>query len=426
MSHIPSHPPETLPHELEQQSPADPNQERHRRRTARWLGLTAIVALGALVGVGAWAHAQRQAETNAMLTIERDAVPVVNTAILKPLDTPQRIDLPGSTQAFDTATLFARATGYIGKRNADIGSRVHAGDVLAVIAAPDLDQQLAQAQAQLVQLQAALAQSQANMELARVTDRRQSQLTSLGWTSQQGGDQARLNYAGSVAAVGVARANLQAQQAQVGQLEQLTGFERVVAPFDGVITSRQVDVGSLVTANANSGTPLFSIAHTNVLRVQIYVPQEDYFGLNDGQQAEVTVPELPGQVFHGRLARNAGALQADTRTVLAEVDVDNQDGTLAPGIYTVVHLDEPWLHPVVSVPSQAVIFNKDGLEAAVDENGVARLRHLDVAADNGGTVDVRAGLQAGDRLILNPPIGVTDGMRVRTPSLFSIGREVVH
>ena len=341
---------------------------------------------------------------------------LVRTEVVKLLGTPPRIELTGSTQAFDAATLFARATGYIGKRNVDIGSRVHAGDVLAVIAAPDLDQQYAQARAQLTQMQAALAQSQVNMELAEVTNGRQSQLTKDGWTSQQGGDQARLSYAASVAAVGVARANLQAQQAQVDQLEQLTGFERVVAPFDGVITTRQIDVGSLVTANANSGTPLFSIAHTDVLRVQIYVPQKDYFGLKDGQQAEVTVPELSGRVFHGRLARNASALQDATRTVLAEVDVDNQDGALAPGMYTVVRLDEPKSEPVISVPSPAVIFDKDGLQAAVEENGVARIRHLDVAADNGATVDVRSGLKAGDRLILNPPIGVIDGMHVRTPS----------
>jgi RND family efflux transporter MFP subunit len=414
MNQIPSQPLEALQPGEVQQSPADPSQERRRRRTARWVGLTAVAVLAGLAGAGSWGHAERQAETSATLTDERDAVPVVRIEVLKPLGTPPQVELTGSAQAFDTATLFARATGYISRRFVDIGSRVHAGDVLAVIAAPDLDQQFAQARAQLVQLQAALAQSQANMELAKVTDRRQSQLTSLGWTSLQGGDQARLSYAASIAAVGVARANLQAQQAQVGQLEELTGFERVVAPFDGVITGRQIDVGSLVAANANSGTPLFSIAHTNVLRVQIYVPQEDFFRLKDGQQAEVTVPELPGQVFHGRLARNASALQDATRTVLAEVDVDNRDGTLAPGIYAVVRLDEPQSYPLISVPSQAVIFDKDGLQAAVDESGVARIRHLDVAADNGGTVDVRGGLKAGDHLILNPPIGVTDGMRVKT------------
>ena len=416
MNDIPRHLPAILPNEAERQSPPDPVQERRHRGTARWLGLTAVVALAVLVGVGAWSHAKRQAATIATLTAEHDAVPVVRTEVLNLHDAPRQIELTGSAQAFDTATLYARATGYISTRNVDIGSRVHQGDVLAVIAAPDLDQQLVQARAQLVQLQAALAQSQANMELARVTDRRQSQLTKLGWTSQQDGDQARLTYVARVAAVGVARANLQAQQAQVGQLEQLTGFERVVAPFDGVITSRQVDVGSLVTANANSGTPLFSIAHTQVLRVQIYVPQEDYFGLKGGQQAAVIVPELPGRVFHGRLARNASALQDTTRTVLAEVDVDNQDGTLAPGIYTIVRLDEPRLYPVISVPSQAIIFDQEGLQAAVDDNGVVRLRHLDVAADNGGTVDVRTGLRAGDRLILNPPIGVRDGMRVTAAS----------
>jgi RND family efflux transporter MFP subunit len=421
MSHIP---PATQPNEAEQQPPTDPNQERGRRGTARRLGLTAVAALAALVGAGAWGHAERQAATVATLTAERDAVPVVRTEVLNPKATPRQIELTGSTQAFDTATLFARATGYISTRNVDIGSHVHAGDVLAVIAAPDLDQQLAQARAKLVQLQAALVQAQATMELARVTDQRQSKLTSLGWTSQQGGDQARLTYVADIAAVGVARANVQSQQADVDQLVQLTGFERVVAPFDGVITSRQVDVGSLVAANANSGTPLFSIAHTNVLRVQIYVPQADYFGLKDGQQAEVTVPELPGRVFHGQLARNASALQDATRTVLAEVDVDNQDGTLAPGIYTVVRLDEPRVYPIVSVPSQAIIFDQDGLQAAVDDNGLVQLRHLDVAADNGGTVDVRTGLRAGDQLILNPPVGITDGMRVTTSSPVGRGREV--
>src|ERR1700733_10847364 len=252
MSHVLPHSPETLPQELEQQSPADPDQERRRRRVARWLGLSAIVVLGALVGVGAWGEVSRKADTIATLTAEHNAVPLVRTALLKPLDAPRQVSLPGSTEAFDTATLYARATGYIAKRNADIGSRVHAGEVLAVIAAPDLDQQLAQARAQVIQLQAALEQSRANMELANVTNRRQSQLANLGWTSQQGGDQARLTYAGSIAAVGVARANLQAQQAQVSRLEELTGFEHVIAPFDGVITSRQIDVGSLVTADAHS------------------------------------------------------------------------------------------------------------------------------------------------------------------------------
>jgi RND family efflux transporter MFP subunit len=400
--------PETAPQEPERTSPPDPRQERRWRRTGRLLGLAAVAGLALLVGLGAWGHAERQAATVATLNARRDAVPVVRILLLKPVDKPREIELPGSTQAFDTATIYARATGYIAKRNVDIGSRVHAGDVLAEIAAPDLDQQLAQARAQLVQMQASLAQQQANMELARVTNGRTTRLVSEGWSSLQQGDQDRLNYTASVAAVGVARANL------VNRLEQLTGFERVVAPFDGVITSRQIDVGSLVAADANSGTPLFSIAHNDVLRVQIYVPQDDAFGLKDGQEAQVTVPELPGRVFHGRLARNANALASDTRTLLAEVDVDNKDGTLSPGVYTIVHLQEPRPYPVITVPSQALIFDKDGMQAAVYDKGVIRLRRLDIAADNGATVEIRSGLNPGDQLILDPPIGAANGMRAAT------------
>jgi multidrug efflux pump subunit AcrA (membrane-fusion protein) len=142
------------------------------------------------------------------------------------------------------------------------------------------------------------------------------------------------------------------------------------------------------------------------------VPQDDYFGMQDGDEAKVTVPELPGRVFHGRLARNASALQPDTRTVLAEVDVENKDGALAPGVYTIVHLQEPRQYPVISIPSDASIFDKDGLQAAVSDNGVLHLHRLDIAADNGATVEVRGGLHAGEQLILNPPIGATDGMHV--------------
>ena len=407
---------ENLIHAPEQETPLDPGAERRRRRTARLLGLGTFASLGLVVGIGAWQHAHRAAATIATLEAARTAVPVVRVAVVKADDRPLQIDLPGTIQAFDSATLFARASGYIGRRDVDIGSRVHAGDVLAVISAPELDQQLAQARAQLSQMQAALAQSQANMELARANNGRTSRLVQQGWAAVQQGDTDRLNFTAQTAAVGVARANLEAQQAQVNRLEQLTGFERVVAPFDGVITSRHIDVGSLVTADASSGTPLFSIAHTDVLRVQVYVPQDAFFGLKDGEQAEITVPELPGRVFHGTVARNASVLQPETRTLLAEVDVNNADGALTAGLYAIVHLKEPRTNPVILVPSQAVIFDKDGLSAAVYENGEARLRRLDIEADDGAQVAVRAGLNASDQLILNPPIGLVNGMRVTTAS----------
>ena len=386
---------------------------RHDPRSAWRLGLGVLLVLAAAVAWGIWVHMARSSEADAALKIRQSAVPLVRVTPVKTIDGPRIIDLPGTMQAFDSAVLFARATGYIAIRNVDIGSRVHMGDVLAVIAAPDLDQQLAQARAQLVQMQAALAQAQANGALAQVTNQRTSKLVTEGWSTKQQGDTDRLNLSAQIASIGGAQANIQAQQAQVNRLVELTGFERITAPFDGVITARQVDVGSLVTADAGGGTSLFSIARTDVLRVQVYVPQEDVFGLKDGQQATISVPQLPGRVFNGVLARNARALATNTRTLLAEVDVDNKDGALAAGLYGIVHFEYPRDHPVVVIPSEAIIFDKDGLNAAVFDNGEIHLRRLDLQADNGAQVDVRAGLEPGDQVILNPPLNVADGMKAR-------------
>jgi RND family efflux transporter MFP subunit len=392
----------------------DERLERARRRAAGRLGAGTVAVLALMVGWGVWTHASRSASAQEALETRQNAVPVVRTMLVKTITSPRVVDLPGTMQAFDAATIYARATGYIARRYVDIGSKVHEGDVLAIIAAPDLDQQLAQARAQLSQMQAALAQAEATRSFASVTNQRTSRLVIEGWNSRQQGDQDRTNFVSQSAAVRVAQANIQAQQAQVNRLVELTGFERVTAPFSGVITSRHIDTGSLVTADQASGTPLFAIARSDVLRVQVYVPQEDFFGLHDGQDATVTVPQLPGKIFHGTVARNAAALATDTRTLLAEVDVNNADGALSPGLYGIVHLQEKRDSPVVLVPSEAVIFNKDGLSVAVVDDGHATLRHLDVQADDGAQVEVRAGLQAGDRVILNPPVNLANGMRVRT------------
>lgn len=379
-----------------------------------WSG--AVAALAMLIGFGAWNQSSRSAAAVAALKARTDAVPHVRTMIVKEDDGPRTIELPGNMAAFDSATLYARATGYIRVRNVDIGSKVRKGDALAVISAPDLDQQLDQAKAQLAQLQAAVAQAEANADLGRVTNERTSQLVAKGVSSQQAGDQTRLTYAAQVAALRVARANVVAQQAVVNRLTELTNFEKITAPFDGVITGRFIDVGSLVTADATSGTPLFSIARTDVLRVQVYVPQADIFGIKDGDPATVVVPELPGRVFEGRVARNASALTADTRTLLTEVDVDNEDGTLTAGLYGIVHLQVRRPTPVVVIPSQAVIFSENGLSAAVVSNGKVELRKLDLEADNGSDVEVRTGLKPGDQVILSPPANVSNGMRVETSS----------
>jgi RND family efflux transporter MFP subunit len=406
---------------------ADEARKTPARRRIAWILSGCVVAsVALLVALGAWGQAQRRAATLDVLAQQRDFVPSVRTVSVEPVTTPRVIELPASLQPFNTATIYARATGYIDKRFVDIGSRLHAGDLLAMIAAPDLDQQLAQARATLVQTQAALTQSRAALEqahannnLANITNDRYAKLAARGFAAQQDADNARLSFAArqadvrnAEAAVAVADANVKSQSANVSRLEQLTGFERVVAPFDGVVTARQVEVGDLVTADASTGTSMFAMARTDVLRVQVYVPQDAVFGLKDGDAAEVIVPEMPGQRFHGVVARHAGALQPGTRTLLTEVDIDNADGVLAAGIYGVVRLSVPRPHPVVIVPSNAVIFDRNGLRVALFDNGVVRLRQLDIAEDDGAQVVVRAGVNPGDRVILNPPADLTDGMRV--------------
>ena len=401
-------------HQNHQAEPERPVNDRARRRIAMLLGVAAVAMLAALVAFGAKGDADRDAEAAAALQARKNVVPVVKTMVAAEVSTPRTIELPGGMIAFDSATLFARATGYIAKRNVDIGSKVKKGDVLAVIAAPDLDQQLAQARAELEQLKAAVLQAQANADLGHVTDQRTARLVAQGWASAQQGDQDRLTAASRGAALSVAQANVVTQQAAVNRLVELAGFEKITAPFDGVITSRLIDVGSLVSADATSGTSLFSIQRTDVLRVQVYVPQTAYFGIKDGDHATVTVPELPGRTFDGVVARNASALASGTRTLLTEVDVDNKNGELAAGLYCLLHLEVQRTNPVVTIPSQALIFNQDGLSAAiVDDRGQVALRKLDIEYDNGASVDVRTGLKAGDRVILSPPATVADGMRVQ-------------
>jgi RND family efflux transporter MFP subunit len=397
-----------------EKKPEKPVNESGRRRIAALLGISVVVIVAGLVAFGAKSQSDRHADAVAVLEAQKNTVPSVRTMAVKEITGPRTIELPGNMAAFDQATLFARATGYIATRNVDIGSKVKKGDVLAIIAAPDLDAQLAQAKGQLEQFKASVLQAQANADLGKVTDQRTARLVQQGWSSAQQGDQDRLTAASSNAALAVARANVVAQEAAVNRLTQLTGFEQVVAPFDGVITSRLIDVGSLVTADAASGTSLFSIQRTDVLRVQVWVPQAAYFGIKDGDHAAVTVPELPGRTFDGVVARNARSLGPGTRTLLAEVDVDNKDGELTAGLYGILHLQIQRQTPTISIPSQAVIFSKDGLSAAVvDAQGKVQLHKLNVEYDNGADVEVRDGLKPGDKVILSPPATVSDGMQVK-------------
>ena len=323
------------------------------------------------------------------------------------------VTLPATTLAFAQANVYARASGYIDKRNVDIGDHVKKGQLLAQITAPELDHQIAQAEATLGQTEATLRQNQANEDLANVTWQRDKPLVDKGWVTRQQGDVDRLGLQAQHATVGVAQSNIAAQQAQLAVLRQQKDYQSVVAPFDGVITQRNIDVGSLVQADATSGTFMFTIMQSNVIRTQVYVPQDQAFGLAPGVAASVRVPEIPGRTFPGKVTRLADALSSGTRTLLTEIDVPNPNEALSPGVYCTVELHIPRKVPSLIVPSEAIIFNADGLHVAVLEDGTAHYRKVTVTRDFGTSVEVSDGLKAGDQVILNPPVDLADGSKVQ-------------
>jgi len=395
---------------------APPSEERPRTprgRGGRWLGVGALLALFAGLAFGAWRYETQQHEAIATAERHADFVPNLRVATVKASDSTMLVTLPGTTSAFTQANIFARASGYIDKRNVDIGDHVKEGQLLAHITAPELDHQIAQAEATLGQTEAALRQNQANADLSSATWQRDKPLVEKGWVTLQQGDVDRLGLQAQQAAVGVAQSNIAAQQAQLSVLRQRKDYQSVVAPFDGVITQRNIDVGSLVQADATSGTFMFTIMQDNVIRTQVYVPQDEAFGLGPGVDAVVRVPEIPGRTFPGKVTRIADALQPGTRTLLTEIDVPNPDGALDPGIYCTVELHIPRKVPSLIVPADAIIFNADGLHVAVLENGTAHFRKVTVTRDFGTSVEVSDGLKAGDQVILNPPVDLADGSKVQ-------------
>jgi RND family efflux transporter MFP subunit len=238
-------------------------------------------------------------------------------------------------------------------------------------------------------------------------------LVDKGWVTPQQGTIDVQTLKAQEAAVGVAEANAAAQRAQIQVLTQQKAYQRVVAPFDGVITQRNVDVGTLVQADAVSGTFMFTIMQSNVIRTQVYVPQDQAFGLSPGVDAVVRVPEIPDRTFPGKVTRIADALQPGTRTLLTEIDIPNPDGALTPGMYCTIELHIPRKTPSLLVPADAIIFNSGGLQVAVIEDGVARIRKVSVARDLGKEVEVRDGVKQGDRVILNPSVDLVDGSKVK-------------
>jgi RND family efflux transporter MFP subunit len=394
-----------------------------RRWGGRLLALGTFLLLAGGLAFGAARYYTQYREVMATAEQRRSFVPSVRVATIRPSDRTTLVTLPATTLAFSAANLYARASGYIGKRNADIGDRVKEGRLLAAISVPELDHQIGQNEATQVQLQETLLQAQANLELAQVTWDRDRPLVEQGWATQQQGTIDVQTIKAREAAVRLAQANVRAQEALLKMLNQQRAYRRIVAPFDGVITARNIDVGSLVQADAASGTFLFTIMQSDVIRTQVYVPQDQAFGVTPGVDAVVRVPELPGRTFPGKVTRIADALQPGTRTLLTEIDIPNPDGTLKPGTYCTVDLHVPHDIPSLLVPAEAIIFNRDGLQVAVIEGDDARIRKVSVARDSGTQVEVRDGVKEGDIVILNPQVDLVEGSRVQAqPQTAEAGR----
>ena len=384
-----------------------------RRRGGRLFALGGLVLLASGLSLGGWKDFSLKHQVMATARQQHDFVPSLHVATVEANPATVSVTLPGTTAAFAAANIFARATGYIAKRNVDIGDRVKAGDLLAALAVPELDHQISQNEATLDQLKSALQQAHANRDLAQVTWNRDSPLVQKGWVTPQQGDTDRLSLDARAAAVAVAEANVASQENLLKVLQQNRDYASVVAPFDGVITQRNVDVGSLVQGNAASGTFMFEMMQDNVIRVWVYVPQDSAFGVAPGIDAVIRVPELPDREFSGKVTRIADALQSGTRTLLTEIDITNPDRALAPGIYCTVELHIPRKTPSLLVPADAVIFNRNGIQVAVVNNGKAEFRKVEVKRDLGTRVEVDSGVMAGDQVILNPPVTLVDGGKVR-------------
>jgi RND family efflux transporter MFP subunit len=375
----------------------------------RKFGLTVAAILVAALAWGQWqSRAARLAAEEANRQF-RDVTPIVRVAAVTPGAAVVSTKLPGTTLAFEAADLYARANGYVEKRNVDIGDHVKAGDVLAVLTAPELDHQIAQAESAIAQGQANIRQTDANAKLAAATNSRSATLVKQGWVTAQQGDIDRLTEEAQKAALGAAQANDSALKNALRVLAQQKDYLTVVAPFDGVITQRGIDVGSLVQSGA---TLLFNLQKTDVIRVQVYVPQDQAFGLAPGVDVAVRVPEMPDHVFPGHVTRIAESLQQGTRTLLAEADVPNPDGLLKAGVYCQVELKIPRKTAAMTIPADALIFNRNGTQVAVIEDEVAHLRKIEVARDFGTSIETSAGVSPGDKVILNPAADLADGQKV--------------
>lgn len=362
--------------------------------------IVAAVVLLVLVFSGAATLISRRHDERVLAKqTEAAAIPTVAVIHPKPEKRDDEIVLPGTLQAFVESPIYARTNGYLVKWYKDIGSRVKEGELLAKIDTPEVDQELSQARA-------ARQQIVAQLQLAKISADRWENLRKSDSVSQQEADQETSGYQ-------QAKANLEASDANVRRLEQLESFKNVFAPFSGVLTRRNVDPGALINAGAG-GKELFDMAKLDTLRVFVNVPQAYVPSVKNGMETTITLQELPGQKFKGKVARTSESIDPATRTLLTEIDVPNPDGRLLPGSFGQVHFAVPDNVNKVTIPVNAMLFRQEGPRVGVvDQNGVVHLRPISIGRDFGATLEILGGVDPNENIIVNPSDSLEDGQKVQ-------------
>jgi multidrug efflux pump subunit AcrA (membrane-fusion protein) len=411
----------------------DPNRPLITGRGKLWMiGIAIVFGLALLIGFIPRHHRNKKIEEEAER--RKNTPPTVETVQAKRSSTDDHLELPGTLNAFIEAPIFARATGYVRVRQADIGDKVKAGQLLAIIDAPDLDRQVDQGRATLLQSQSAVGQVQAQLNLALLTRDRFSVLVNKGVIARQDFDTQQANYEVAVANVSAAQNTVAANKANLDRLLKLQQYERVIAPFAGVVTARNVDVGSLISAtgsgegdatntagSTNNATPstggaqggeMFRIAQADRLRVFVAVPEAYASFVQRGMAAEIEASSRPGYKAKGIVTRTADSVDPNTRTLLTEIQIENLKQELLPGMYVLVSLVNVRAQPPLSVPSDSVITRSNGNLIAVVKDNTVHLQPIQLGRDYGPMVEVISGLNEGDQVVLTPNDASTEGAKI--------------
>ena len=376
------------------------NAEVARGSYKYWLGAgIALIAVAALLISGIWSRVRARAA----LDTETAQAALTSVSVVSPKRTSpaDEIILPGNVQPYISSPIYARTNGYLKKWYFDIGARVKQGELLAVIETPEVDQQLEQARSNLLT-------AQANLELASITKARYQGLLKSNAVSQQDVDNAVGTYNANAAIV-------EADKAAVQQYSALVSFEKVYAPFDGVITARNTDIGDLINSGSSSNvkTDLFHIAQPGKLRVYVNVPEEYSRGITVGMRADLTLAEFPNRQFQGKVVRTADDINVTTRTLLIEIDVDNPSGTLLTGSYAEVHLAVPTQASTFLIPVNTLLFRTEGLRVGIVKDGKVVLTAVTPGHDFGDQIEIVSGLKSDDQVIINPPDSIVSGEEVQ-------------